>query len=741
MDFDQKTRTYCPAPCAHACGVVAYVKDNKVLKIEPAPMGRPGDEHICGRGLSSIQGYVHHPDRLKYPLKRVGKRGEGKWQRISWNEALELVCRGLKKVQEQYGPKAVMGFQCLPYHALGSACASRLANLLEYSSANLFTAGDSAGPVANLTSFGNFIGGHESRDALRSKYLIIWGLNPAVTDPRAMRDYLDAREQGTQLVVIDPRFTTTASKADWWIPIRPQTDGALALGMAKVIVDNHLQDEDFLARYTVAPFLVRTDNGLFLREKDLSPAGSNSTLCWNILAEAAEPYEEDSAVPALTGEYLVQGISCKPAYQLLLDHLKNYPSHTVSEITEVPEETIERLALDYASHKPAGIKGWWGLQRAFHGHLNVRAIHLLAALSGNIGKPGGGVSDWTASPVYARPLLSLADKRRAKSISMPAMHNMIQTGKPYPIKAVFTTGSYLTQRANANRILHELWPKLDLMVVFDVFMTPTAEYADIVLPGATSFECTELSTSAFPWLQLGPKLIDPAHECRSDFWVFKSLAQKMGLGEFFYETEEALIEEILKGLQFQGITLADLKNGPIRLIKDSEPHVMFQNKRFLTPSGRMEFYAENHVSLGEALPLHKEPFEINQKEKAKRYPLTFFSTHTRWRHHSCLQNAAPLRELCPEPELEIHPDDAESRGIQDGDVVQVFNDRGRCRVKAKFSHGIRPGVVNIEQGWWANEFLEGSHQELTHDTVNDAQELMGLANMAFLDVRVQVQKA
>jgi molybdopterin-containing oxidoreductase family molybdopterin binding subunit len=333
------------------------------------------------------------------------------------------------------------------------------------------------------------------------------------------------------------------------------------------------------------------------------------------------------------------------------------------------------------------------------------------------------------------------DERRAAFVSLPAMHEMILTGQPYPIKSFFTTGSYLTQRANTKRLIHDVFPKLDLIVVFDVFMTPTAEYADIVLPGATAFESFELNIWPFPYLHLAQRVIEPLYQCKTDFWVFKELARRMGLGEYSDMDEKEYLRALLKTAGLDHITVEDLRKGPVRLWDETKPLVTYEDKRFPTPSGKMEFYAEKYAKIGEALPLYKEPLENPRGKEGEKYPLVFFTTHTRRRWHTCFQNATWLQEFWPGPELEINPVDAEARGIQQGDTVLVFNDRGRCKVRAKVISGIRPGLVNIEQGWWRERFLEGSHQNLTHDNINTAQEMTGMANMAFLDVLVEVKKS
>jgi molybdopterin-containing oxidoreductase family molybdopterin binding subunit len=271
-------------------------------------------------------------------------------------------------------------------------------------------------------------------------------------------------------------------------------------------------------------------------------------------------------------------------------------------------------------------------------------------------------------------------------------------------------------------------------------MTPTAEYADFVLPSCTTFESNEFGMWPFPYLQLVEKVIEPLYESKHAFWMYKELAERMGLGQYFEGNEEDLVKEMLKSRHVEGVTLEALKKGPVKLYDAPDPFVLFADKKFITPSGRMEFYAEKFAEMGEALPLHKEPLENEREAPAEKYPLVFFNTHPRHRWNSTYQTSDWLREIVPEPELEIHPKDAQARGISDGDVVIVFNDRGRCKLKAKLTEGIRPGIVNIEQGWWAGKFMEGSHQELTHCVPNEAQDLLGLANVAFYDVLVEVKK-
>jgi molybdopterin-containing oxidoreductase family molybdopterin binding subunit len=231
------------------------------------------------------------------------------------------------------------------------------------------------------------------------------------------------------------------------------------------------------------------------------------------------------------------------------------------------------------------------------------------------------------------------------------------------------------------------------------------------------------------------KAIEPLYECKPDLEILKELARKMGLGDYFEKSAEQLIELLLSsGYPAEaGITLERLKKGPVQAQLSNVPP-------FFTPSGRMEFYCEKLVELGQELPCYLEPLESARKPLAQRYPLIFMTTHTRFRTHSTLANVGWLRDLEPEPMLEMNPVDAEARSIRDGDVVCAFNDRGRLKLKAKIHQGISPGVVNVTQGWWPEHFLEGNHQNLTHSVINPAQELIYEPNSALYDVLAEVEK-
>jgi len=731
---ERLVRTVCHSACGMVCGLLAHIRDGVLTKVEPADMPDPEHRHICARGLASMK-MVYHPDRLKYPLKRVGERGAGKWQRISWDEALDTIAARLTAIGEKHGPRSLMW--CVATLGGLDLTYASLAGCLHGTFVSIIGDGDSAGPCGDMANFGVIWGDTYLTAFEKPELCVLWGHNPAETHPFVMRRIRDDRERGARVVVIDPRFTATAAKADQYILIRPGTDAAMALGMIHVILERQFYDSAFIRCNTVGPFLVDGQTGLFLKEDGVAVGGSEQKyMVWDSASGEACVHDAPGIVPALTGIYRVGEIECRPAFQLLIDRAQEYPPEKVSEITEVPAETIRNLALEYAQCKPVATYRGMGVQRTFHGDVLFRAINTLAAITGNLHLVAPQL------PVYEL-YAYLHGITTCNFMPILKAYDAIGKGDPYPIKALWIAKqNWVNQLPDANRVTKGLFPKLELIVVADIFMTASARYADIVLPACTFFEQTDLvppinvAPSMMDYFQLQHKAIEPLYECKPDTQIVRELARKMGLGDYFENSAEQLIEILLSsGYPAEmGITLEKLKQGPVKAPRRPD----FPG--FLTPSGRMEFYCEKLLGLGQELPCYLEPLESARKPLGQRYPLTFMTTHTRFRTHSTLANVGWLRDVEPEPLLEINLVDAEVRSIQDGDIVCAFNDRGRLKLKAKVHKGIKPGTVNVTQGWWPEHFLEGNHQNLTHSVINPAQQLIYEPNSALYDVLVEVEK-
>lgn len=722
-------RTAPPFVCGPGCGIIAHVKDGVLVKTEPSDF--PGNRHICARGLAYPK-WVYHPERLKYPLRRAGARGEGKWERISWEEALDTIIARLQEIGERHGPASrawVVGGG-----ALGSLTAAAIMGMAGACGGTFILPlgiGDSAGPSGDKVSYGTLLAHGERYTVVfeNPRTILVWGNNPAETDSFKWHRLTRAKARGARVIVIDPLFTPTASKADEYIPIEPGTDAAMALGMIHVILEKGLEDRAFLAKHTVAPFLVRRDTGLFLREKDLRSGGSDRYMIRDTATGQPQAFDAPGIAPALSGPCTTEGIECETAFGLLAGLVQDYPPERVSHITGVPADTIRRLAIEYATRKPAASYRGMGLQRTFHGDLTWRAITTLAAVTGNISFEGYGG--------FEPNFLAFMTRGVPNFLPILNLYEAILTGKPFPIKFLWMArNNFVNQVPNFNRVVGELIPRLDFIVAAEMFMSVSARYADIVLPACSFFESSDVITpggqASNDYMQLQDKAIEPLYESKSDYAMLAALARRMGMEGFMDQSEEKAIELVLASGHptMEGITLERLKQSPVL---PSHPCTEFR-----TSSGRLEFYAEQLKAFGEELPVYREPLEGKTSPPAGKYPLTFSSTHTRYRVHSQFANVPWARELDPEPVLNMNPADAAARGIRDGDIVEVFNDRGRMKLKARVNIGVRPGLVNITQGWSPWDYREGTHQALTHEIINPAQQAVYEPNAALYDVRVEV---
>ncbi|NQT48469.1 MAG: molybdopterin-dependent oxidoreductase [Chloroflexi bacterium] len=723
-------RTVCGMPDYLKCGLSVEVIDGAISKIRPADFPDPVDKGACVKGLA-VSELVSHPDRLRYPLKRVGARGSGKWQRISWDEAMDSIAAKLQEITKEYGSSSV-AWMTSAWPSLAGGGYSRLISLTQGTWVDWWGCGDAAGPCADMATFGMLMGEGCLQRFEDPRFSIVWGYNPALTVHTYMRKITSARRKGGRLVVIDPRFSETAAHADEHIPIRLGTDGALALGMLHVILKQKLEDKRFIVEHTVGPLLVRSDTGLFLRESDLVDGGSQHRfMVFDENSGREQPCDASGVSAALTGVYSIRGIECRPAYELLAGLVRDYSPEYVSEITDVPADVIQRLAISYATQKPAAIYRGWGVQRSFYGDLNCRAINTLAAVTGNV-----SLKRPSSFALNTRPFMMPGGPYSSVPVLM--LHDAVGKGEPFPVRAVWCAfHNFVNQMPNTNRVINELVPNLEFIVVCDLFMTASARYADYVLPVASFLECTDVTLSSFQnvYLQLQQKVVEPIHESKSDFQIAAELGRRMGFGDHFNKSEEEYIEELLGSghPSMQGVSLDRLRQGPI--MADSSDRV----QQWKTSTGRIEFYVEELKEFGQELPIYLEPVESTRTELARRYPLSLLSTHPVNRVHSTLATNQTLLKLDPEPTLEINPTDAERRGISDGELVRVFNDRGQVKVKARLSQGIKPGVVNIIEGWWPEQYVEGHCNELAHDRINPAQQHIFQPNAAFFDILVEVE--
>ncbi|HEX7105077.1 MAG TPA: molybdopterin-dependent oxidoreductase [Acidothermaceae bacterium] len=768
--------------CDGACGHLIEVENGHPVMVKAAPwedtaisgaLAQKFNPRICLRGLSQIQN-TYSPDRVKYPYRRVGERGSGKWERISWEEAASTIAQKFGEIQAKYGKPSVWiapytGSLALLEGVVGVGF--RLASVIGASAGDFEgdNEGDSATPAGwnyvlvdptNPDNGGGLFDGHEGTDFLNSKLIVLWANNVAETSIPDWRTIMDAKSKGAKLVVVDPRFTPTSAAADLWLPARPGSDTALIDGVINYLITHKAYDESYLRAYTVAPYLVHPQTKKLLRTTDIGLAGKDDYV---LVDSSGQPRAAGAADPKsvqLLGTFDVGGLSAPTALQVLADAMAKYtPEHT-AEITDLTAQQVTTLAALFATNHPVGIRAGFGLSHWYHGDLTMQALLTLQALGGNIGVHGGGVTTFAGgltTTAFDLPGWWAPEGTTSFTVLEPmeACDAMLEN-KPYPVRAAwFMVDNYAQQMSDRNKVVKAL-KSLDFLVVSDYVMSATADLADIVLPACTYLEKTDLLSSNNFYLQYMPKVISPLWESKSDLDAVTLVAQEMGFGKYFDKTADDYLKDILHigdpdaDSNVAGLTWSQLTSGAPHLNTPTIPYVPFFDKSFPTKTGKIEFYVEMLVPFDQAVCDHKEPIEASPSNPLfGKYPLVFLSTHTRFRTHSQYSNLPWLKEINNGGQgfLEINPADARARGVKDGDVVRVYNDRGAMKVYARLTEGIKPGVVNCYQGGWdtvkVKHYIEGHPNNLTHQIANPTQAVVPnfRSNAAYFDCLVQVERA
>jgi anaerobic selenocysteine-containing dehydrogenase len=657
--------------CPGGCGVNIELVDGKIESISPLkdhPIGV-----VCVRGLHAKE-IVYSKDRLKYPLLRTGERGEGKFDRIGWDEALDRIADAFQKIKREYGAEAVMSYFGRGsfdnnltdlFGARGMPCQGVSGFLFPFGSPNGTGCSSvcyvSYGIFASLSTIGAQME-TTFADFGSTDLVVLWGANPPTdSPPDRVKKILDAKRRGARAIAIDHMRSDIAKMADQWVGVRSGTDGALALSMMNVIINERLYDEAFVQNWT-------------------------------------------------------------KGFEDLREYVQQFPPEKAETITRVPKETISAMAREIAGANGASLVMYTGLEYTNSGVQNIRAALSLWAITGNLDVPGGLVFR-PRSPVRF-PRISLEPPKNAKPIGAdryPLFCDVLKAaqfmeaprailkGDPYPVKALLVLGaSMLTSLPNPD-LLKECFQKLDFMVVFDRFMTGDGMYADIILPATTNFE--NLGYQRYPggYCQLRPKVIEPIGEARSSFQFLAQLAGKLGYGHLFPANEEERVQFAFKdtpvslealeahpeGVKYDAGSMEYRKHEKGLLRSDGKPG-------FNTASGKVELVSSMLQKYGyDGLPVYVEPLEgpVGSPELYKKYPLVL---NTGARLQSAFRsqhlNIPGLLKLQPKPQVLIHPVDAEARGISDGNRVWVESPRGKVGVWAKVTGDVMTGQVELNVG-------------------------------------------
>ena len=755
-----RTTTWSAGPGCHGgCGVLAHIEDGKLVKIEGDPQHPWNQGRLCSRCLAMTQ-YINHPDRLKRPLKRAGERGEGKWQEISWDEAFDLIEKRLGKIKQDYGPESVIfsmgtgrdigAWICMLAYAYGSPNVMFALSGIACYSPRISAVETIQGDYCILDAAQWFPKRYEDPNYKIPECIVVWGYNIPASCPDNVFGHwiVDLMKKGTKIIAIDPRLSWFASRAEKWLRLRPGTDGALAMGFLNLIINEGLYDREFVEKWTNATHLVRVDTGKLLRESDLVKSGSpENFVVWDTAKEhpvvwdsSRVEYQSDDVKPALEGEYtvcLLDGTRApvKTVWNVFVEQVNQYPIERVSEITWVPQKDIIEAARFYARSKPVAIH--WGVPIDMTPAITptVQAIANLWCLTGNLDVPGGNVISRYAfdAVAYALPgakgVIKLdskeADLKRIGADQYGPLRKFIWraqtdltleqifTEDPYPIKGMWLQACNPVAGIGLDpKKWVEALNKLDFVVAVDLFMNPTTQLADVVLPAATFLEKDSIRSWWVP-LQSINKAVT-VDECKPDVEINFELAKRFD-PNFRWNNIHELFDEILKP---SGMTFKELQKKGWAFPPEghpSHPYNRFQKgllrpdgkPGFQTPSGKIELYSSLREEWGlEPVAYYEEPpfTPVSQPELYKEYPL-ILSTGRRSPvyFHAEHRNISWLREIDPDPVIEIHPNTAESLDIANGEWVWVENWLGRCKFKAKKTLVVPEWMVMAAHGWWFPE--------------------------------------
>lgn len=692
---DKVIHTICASHCGGTCQMKVHVKDGKITRIE-SDDANENAHRMCLRGRAYRQ-RVYASDRLLYPMKRKGERGSREFTRISWEEALDTVADKLKMVKETYGNASILHFCSMtdPHVLHHVNCFHRLLCLFGGYTAPWGTISNEGDNFASAMTYGGrpktHEGGSQVQSYLKAKLIIMWSFNPTVTlqGTNVSTSLLQAKEAGAKFYSVDPRYTDSAAAFDAkWIPIRPCTDAAVFLAMSNVIIRENLHDQAYIDTYT---------------------------------------FGFDSLKDHVLGKD--DGIEKTPEW--------------ASAISGIPAETIAGLAREYATTEDAFLATNLAAGRTAFGEQYHRAALAVQAITGNIPIPqdGGGAGSNIFRQLMRRSRLGTPERPknpveadmplrwnklpyRGSSVNSSARVNVnlfsdaMLKGKAggYPADYKFlwlSNTNYLNQLGEANKAV-EAFKHVTFVLVTEQFMTASAQYADIVLPVCTFLERNDVYTPMSGAIALMNKAIEPLGESKSQLDICHELALKLGITDYNDKTDEEWMRHIHKlwseetempdydTLLNQGIFYPPIDYAEVQSDKGPEPEEK-ERKFFPTPSGRIELYSQlaaemNHPQIP-PVPAYIETWESLNDPLAEKYPLQLTTPHFRRRAHSQFDNIPWLRELQAQL-ISINPVDAEPRGIEEGDMVRVFNDRGEMRIPANITERIMPGVVAVPQGAW-----------------------------------------
>lgn len=757
----------CRGFCTGGCSLNLHVRDGVLVRTSAAKLPDSTYDRICVKGLTEPY-RVYAADRLQYPMRRTGERGAGEFERISWDDAIAEIAETWQQIIDEDGPQAIATFTDTGNNAfLGSGIMAMATGSMvaRFKRAFGFSALDSANDRAATFAISRMLGAdgicqsNEPVDYKNAKTILIWSALPAVAQVQTAHFFSEARDAGTRIIYIDPVFNQTSILVNEWVPLRPGSDGALAMGMLSAIMENGWQNTEFLKAHTNAPFFVKEDSSI-LRLSDLGRAEAGSDADDYVVMAADGTFGAASEIddPVLEAvDVDANGLRVTTAYSLLLERIAEYPVSRASELSGVPEEKIVEIAQAYACDTPAAIYSVFGTDHYYNGHWSFSCMLTLPIVTGNLGRSGSFIECYREAPtgyLNIRESTNVASPGAGPTVACSNLPRVLEegtyNGRPFKLRSVYAhSANFLVNLTERQKVIEWL-DSVELIVVADIRMTDTCKWADILLPVCHWFEYEDVygRGAHHPYVLMNDKAIEPLYESKPDFEIFQLLAAALGRGDDFNFTSESWFQMLFDtdDARERGISYENLKEQKaIRTISD-EPHIAYEGGRFGTASGRAEFYIENPTASNpfrdgwdlakERLPYWEPPLEVwPDSEMRQKYPYQLMSEKPKFRTHTQWGNVEMFREYDAEPCVKIGVEDASNNGIETGDTVRLFNDRGYVVVKTQVMPNVPQGVLIIPKGWSADDYIDGNYSDLT------TMEMNGFcANQPFFDVAVGLEK-
>lgn len=745
--------TYHNEHCLCNCMLKCTVRDGRLCMVEPRPNEDRRFENVCLKGISEIQN-IYGEARLQSPMRRVGERGSGEFEAITWDEAFQTIAREFESAREKYGNESLwIQFSTEAQQRFAPLLASVLG--AHAGGMNGYDMGQGNG-LGQAFGFSGMFALNTIWEWPQANVVLLANCNMLETGMMWSRAFLDAQEAGTKMIVLDPRFSPTAQKADQWVNLRPGTDPALFLGMIKHILDNELYDREHLMANTTFPCLLNKATGEVLGEtasvvdeQTGKPHDVKTPYVWDARTERVARLDEPGVEAELEGEFDVDGVTCITEFNQLKYDMKDYSLQWAEDVTGVSAQVIAQVAEEYAKGPSIICNGTGGIDKFGNNDIAGHCYALIASLTGNYGKRGTGCGIYAYHVTRFEAQLGAwkLPAECAPAESPMGFYDVVQ--KDDSIHAALFFGDIPTQKAaNWSKTLAWL-DSLDFVAVADIYYSSVVDYVDLVLPTCSKFECADEIGGvkcANAHILVNQKVLDPLFESKSDFYIEKGIAEAMGLGDLFpkdgMEYARAVMDtrdEAVAGFSLE--TLAQ-NNGAQKLLGTEDelgPEVGFA---YATPSTKQEPYYENLREFGQAFPAWERPNEAYPENPLReKYPLTFLQARSRFRVHTAYSGASWIQPLYG-PRIELNPVDAQARGLSDGDKVEVFNDRGSFKVTLRLNESIAPDTAFMAESTY-RQYLDGTMmQSVSNDTLNERGYALTFGPMIpYNDTLIEIKKA